>query len=132
VLTSIWGLEELFGLNTYNLDKNITFFHYDKDWFYVLVMYFFHCHYIWFNLLMFIHIEFEVHYDCCVFRFYFWIVTVILVGKIFNHKYRINFWVSGLYPSSGVWRNMTFQKLDLFPSSGKKVGGRRHLLSWAP
>jgi hypothetical protein len=46
-----------------------------------------------------------------------------------------NFWVSGLYPSSGVWRNTTFRKLDLFPSSGKRVGwggGRRHLLSWAP
>jgi hypothetical protein len=31
-----------------------------------------------------------------------------------------NFWVSGLYPSSGVWRNMTFRKLDRFPSSGKR------------
>jgi hypothetical protein len=34
-----------------------------------------------------------------------------------------NLWVSGLYPSSGVWRNTTFQKLDLFPSSGKRGGG---------
>jgi hypothetical protein len=32
----------------------------------------------------------------------------------------MNFRVSGLYPSSGVWRNTTFQKLDLFPSSGKR------------
>jgi hypothetical protein len=32
-----------------------------------------------------------------------------------------NFWVSGLYPSSGIWRNTTFRKLDLFPSSGKKT-----------
>jgi hypothetical protein len=31
-----------------------------------------------------------------------------------------NFWVSGLYLSSGVWRNTTFWELDLFPSSGKK------------
>jgi hypothetical protein len=29
-----------------------------------------------------------------------------------------NFWFSGLYPSSGIWRNTTFRKLDLFPSSG--------------
>jgi hypothetical protein len=34
-----------------------------------------------------------------------------------------NFWVSGLYPSSGVWPTTTFRKLDLFPSSGKR-GGR--------
>jgi hypothetical protein len=33
-----------------------------------------------------------------------------------------NFSVSGLYPSSGVWRNTTFRKLDLFPSSGKRGG----------
>jgi hypothetical protein len=36
-----------------------------------------------------------------------------------------NYWVSGLYPSSGVSgrRNTTFRKLDLFPSSGE--GGKK-------
>jgi hypothetical protein len=33
-----------------------------------------------------------------------------------------NFSVSGLYPSSGVWRKTTFRKLDLFPPSGKRGG----------
>jgi hypothetical protein len=32
-----------------------------------------------------------------------------------------NFWVSGLYPSSSVWRSTTFWKLDLFPSSGLRL-----------
>jgi hypothetical protein len=43
-----------------------------------------------------------------------------------------NYWVFGLFPSSGVLgsRNMTFRKLDLFLSSGER--GRRHLLSWDP
>jgi hypothetical protein len=36
-----------------------------------------------------------------------------------------NFCVSGLYPSSGVWRNATFRKLVLFPPSGKKGGGKK-------
>jgi hypothetical protein len=51
-----------------------------------------------------------------------------VVTMVYNTR---NFSVSGLYPSSCVWRNTTFRKLDLFPSSGKKGGGR-HLLSWVP
>jgi hypothetical protein len=42
-----------------------------------------------------------------------------------------NFYVSGLYTLSGISKEHTmFWKLDLFPSSGKKVkkGGRRPLL----
>jgi hypothetical protein len=50
-----------------------------------------------------------------------------VVTMVYNTR---NFWVSGLYPSSGVWRKTTFRKLDLIPSSGKRGGGR-HLLSWA-
>jgi hypothetical protein len=45
------------------------------------------------------------------FRFW-WVVTMVNNTR--------NFWVSGLYPSSGVWRNTSFRKLDLFPSSGKR------------
>jgi hypothetical protein len=36
-----------------------------------------------------------------------------------------NFWVSGLNPTSGVWRNTTFRKLDLFPYSGKRGWGKK-------
>jgi hypothetical protein len=38
----------------------------------------------------------------------------------------------GLFPSPGVLGsgNTTFRKLELIPSSS--VGGRKHLLSWAP
>jgi hypothetical protein len=46
-------------------------------------------------------------------------------------KDQMNFWVSGLYPSSGVWRNTTFRKLDLFPSSGKR-GGKEDTYSVGP
>jgi hypothetical protein len=43
-----------------------------------------------------------------------------------------NYWGFDLFPSSGNVenRNMTFRKLDLFPSSSE--GGRRHILIWAP
>jgi hypothetical protein len=30
-----------------------------------------------------------------------------------------NYWVFGLFASSGMLENTTFRKLDLFPSSGK-------------
>jgi hypothetical protein len=33
-----------------------------------------------------------------------------------------NYWVFGLFPSSGILENTTFQKLDLFPSSGEGGG----------
>jgi hypothetical protein len=33
-----------------------------------------------------------------------------------------NYWVFGLFPSSGILENTTFRKLDLFPSSGEGVG----------
>jgi hypothetical protein len=33
-----------------------------------------------------------------------------------------NYWVFGLYASSGILENMTFRKLDLFPSSGEGGG----------
>jgi hypothetical protein len=34
-----------------------------------------------------------------------------------------NYWVFGLFPSSGIPENTTFRKLDLFPSSGESGGG---------
>jgi hypothetical protein len=37
-----------------------------------------------------------------------------------------DFWVFGLCPSSGILKNTTFRKQDLFPCSGEV--GRRHLL----
>jgi hypothetical protein len=33
-----------------------------------------------------------------------------------------NYWVFGLFPSSGTLENTTFRKLDLFPSSGEGGG----------
>jgi hypothetical protein len=33
-----------------------------------------------------------------------------------------NYWVFGPFPSSGILENMTFWKLDLFPSSGEGGG----------
>jgi hypothetical protein len=30
-----------------------------------------------------------------------------------------NYWVLGLFPSSGILENTTFRKLNLFPSSGE-------------
>jgi hypothetical protein len=33
-----------------------------------------------------------------------------------------NYWVFGLYPSSGILENTMFRKLDLFPSSGEGGG----------
>jgi hypothetical protein len=33
-----------------------------------------------------------------------------------------NYWVFGLFPSSGIPENTTFRKLDLFPSSGEGGG----------
>jgi hypothetical protein len=35
---------------------------------------------------------------------------------------RHNYWVWGLFPSSGILENTTFRKLDLFPSSGEGGG----------
>jgi hypothetical protein len=34
-----------------------------------------------------------------------------------------NYWVLGLFPSSGILENTTFRKLDLFPSSDEGGGG---------
>jgi hypothetical protein len=33
-----------------------------------------------------------------------------------------NYWIFGLFPSSGILENTTFRKLDLFPSSGVRGG----------
>jgi hypothetical protein len=33
-----------------------------------------------------------------------------------------NYWVLGLFPSSGILENTTFRKLELFPSSGEGGG----------
>jgi hypothetical protein len=33
----------------------------------------------------------------------------------------LDYWVFGRFPSSGILKNTTFRKLDLFPSSGEKV-----------
>jgi hypothetical protein len=33
-----------------------------------------------------------------------------------------DYWVFGLFPSSGILENTTFRKLDLFPSSGEGGG----------
>jgi hypothetical protein len=38
--------------------------------------------------------------------------------QTFSH----NYWVFGLFPSSGILENMTFRKLDLFLSSGEGGG----------
>jgi hypothetical protein len=40
-----------------------------------------------------------------------------------------NYWVFGLFPSSGILENTTFRKLDLFPSSG---GGGEDTYSVGP
>jgi hypothetical protein len=42
----------------------------------------------------------------------------MVLTMVYNSQ---NYWVFGLFPSSGILENTTFQKLDLFPSSG--VGG---------
>jgi hypothetical protein len=34
-----------------------------------------------------------------------------------------NYWVFGLFLSSGILENTTFQKLDVFPSPGEGGGG---------
>jgi hypothetical protein len=41
-----------------------------------------------------------------------------------------NYWVFGLFPSSGILENITFLKLDLFPSSGE--GGIEDTYSVGP
>jgi hypothetical protein len=41
-----------------------------------------------------------------------------------------NYWVFGLFPSSGILENTTFLKLDLFPSSGE--GGEEDTYSVGP
>jgi hypothetical protein len=41
-----------------------------------------------------------------------------------------NYRVWGLFPSSGILENMTFRKLDLFPSSGE--GGGENTYSVGP
>jgi hypothetical protein len=33
-----------------------------------------------------------------------------------------NYWVFGLFPSSGILENTTFRRLDLFPYSGEGGG----------
>jgi hypothetical protein len=37
-----------------------------------------------------------------------------------------NYWVFGLFPSSGILENTTFRKPDLFPSSGEDGGEDTH------
>jgi hypothetical protein len=39
-----------------------------------------------------------------------------------NHFGTQNYWVFGLFPSSGILENTTFRKLELFPSSGEGAG----------
>jgi hypothetical protein len=34
-----------------------------------------------------------------------------------------DYWVFGFRPSSNILKNKIFQKLDLFPSLGKRMGG---------
>jgi hypothetical protein len=41
------------------------------------------------------------------------------LGLIENSQ---NYWVFGLFPSSGILENTMFRKLDLFPSSGEGGG----------
>jgi hypothetical protein len=41
-----------------------------------------------------------------------------------------NYWGFGLFPSSGILENMTFRKLDLFPSS--REGGGEDTYSVGP
>jgi hypothetical protein len=39
----------------------------------------------------------------------------------YHHRNKLNdtqnYWISGLFPSSGILENTTFRKLDVFPSS---------------
>jgi hypothetical protein len=69
----------------------------------------------------------------------FWMTWAVIYHNVYRCKFSIhfhfctqNYWVFGPFSSSGVLRNrnMTFRKLNLFPSSGE--GGRRHLLSVGP
>jgi hypothetical protein len=48
-----------------------------------------------------------------------------------------NYWLFGLFPSSGILENTTFRKLDLFPSSGEgggktptQLGSLERVLLW--
>jgi hypothetical protein len=41
---------------------------------------------------------------------------------VLNQKNPQNYWVFGLFPSSGILENTMFRKLDLFPSSGEGGG----------
>jgi hypothetical protein len=36
--------------------------------------------------------------------------------------HRLDYWVFGFFPSSGILKNTNFWKLDLFPSSGEMMG----------
>jgi hypothetical protein len=38
-----------------------------------------------------------------------------LLSLLSNNKSRQNYWVSGLFPSSGILENTTFRKLQLYP-----------------
>jgi hypothetical protein len=50
--------------------------------------------------------------------------------KSIQQGYTYNYWVFGLFTSSGILENTTFRKLDLFPSSGE--GGGKHTYSVGP
>jgi hypothetical protein len=53
--------------------------------------------------------------------------TECVLVKVINTDKKVitelySYWVFGLRPSSGILRNTTFRKLDLFPSSSEGVG----------
>jgi hypothetical protein len=52
----------------------------------------------------------------------FYIVRVTICLLYTGKKNKENYWVFGLFPSSGILENTMFRKLDLFPSSGEGGG----------
>jgi hypothetical protein len=51
-----------------------------------------------------------------------------LISNSKNYEVPWYDWIFGLPPSSGILKNTTFRKLDLFPSSDKE--SERQLLCW--
>jgi hypothetical protein len=59
-------------------------------------------------------VDYILHTLVAVYRLSKWALTVV-------HNIR-DYWVFGICPSSGIIKNTTFRKLNLFSSSGEGVG----------
>jgi hypothetical protein len=53
--------------------------------------------------------------------------TIKTVLKL--NVYSRDYWISGLYPWSGILKDTTFRKVHLLPSSGERAGGKFILAS---